>query len=217
MSWFAVGTAVVGGAMSAKGAQDAADAGAAGQENAAAIIREAAKEAKKTIFDMAPIAEQNYQMGTQAGLNVLGQSIAPQSQLARGGNIAAQQQLIAGLGQQQNALLGRPVDMSQLQTYQGGAIPDINYQLPEFQSAIPESYQQIKREIEGDVTGIYQHRLGRDPTLGEMEHYTQYVQPSDMSGAKPKRVDEMSKELKESDEGQAYRKSDAGKAYRGVL
>ena len=207
MSWIAVGTAVVGGALQAKSAKDTAKAGSEGQENAAAIIRESADEAKKVVFEMSDIAQQNYQAGTQAGLNVLGQSIAPQSQLARGGNVAAQEQLIAGLGQQQNALLGRPVDMTQLQAYEGGAIPEINYQIPEFQSVIPES-EMVNRQIAGDneqqVADAYQQILGRAPDAGGLKHYSQYIQGSAGEGANPKRIKELRKEMSKSAEGKRY-------------
>lgn len=201
MSWFAVGTAVVGGVIAAKGAKDAAKAGAKGQEAGSAIIKQAADEARRTIFEMVPIAEQNYQLGTQAGLDVLGQSIAPQSQLARGGNIAAQNTLISGLGQQQNAILGRPTDLSQLQAFEGGAIPDINYQLPEFISAVPES--QLQRDRAGDqaqeeVTRAYQEILGRAPDVGGLQYYTDYISSDGLPT--PAGIKKMRKEMAASAE-----------------
>lgn len=186
MSWVAIGAGVlgaaVGGGLAAKGAKDAAEAGAEGQAAAARIIAEQADEARRMIFQLVPIGEQNLQTGAQAALNVLGQSIGPQAQMARGGNIAAQQTLIGGMPQFENAIMGRDIDYSQFQPYQGAELPAIDYQLPEFQSAItPEMTAQGEEEaaqadqIDQTVIGLYQEIHGRDPDPSGMAFYRDMI------------------------------------------
>lgn len=187
MSWFlvaGVAGSVIGGGLAAKGAKEAAETGAEGQAEASRIIAEQADEARKMIFQLVPIGEQNLQTGAQAALNVLGQSIGPQAEMARGGNIAAQETLISGLPMQRAATLGRDVDYSQLQPYRGGDIPAIDYQLPQFQSAImPEMLQpyqeqeQQSQQTDAAITSAFQEILGRDPDASGLAYYRQMAAP----------------------------------------
>ncbi len=199
MPW-AAAAAVVGAGISAKGQKDAAKAAKEGQQDAAGIIAQQAEEAKKMIFQTIPVAERNLALGQQAGLNVLGQAVAPQMQLARGGNIAAQETLLAGLPQQQAALLGRQVDLSALQPYAGAEAPAIDYQLPQFESAItPEMLQQGVEEeeqaqqVDAEVRAIYQEILGREPDPSGLAFYRNLVAPEGI--AAPKGVEKMRKSL----------------------
>lgn len=72
------------------------------------------------------------QAGNQGALDLLGQSIAPQLSAFQQGNMGAQQQLIASLGNYQNALMGAP-----MQAYQPmGIDADYSY-LQDVQLAMP--------------------------------------------------------------------------------
>jgi len=70
------------------------------------FIAEQTAKARKDILDIFPVAEDNRNLGFQGALDILSQTI-PQSQRAlQTGNLQAQQHLLAGLPQIQNALLG---------------------------------------------------------------------------------------------------------------
>ena len=103
-------------------------------EKAQEYTREAAAQARGDLFKLYPAAQQNANQGFQAAMDIFGQSVPAQMNAFQGGNVAAQQQLLAGLPQMNNALLGAPIDYSQFQTYQA---PQQDYsflqqQLPAF-------------------------------------------------------------------------------------
>lgn len=102
------------------------------------FIRERAAEARRDVLALFPGIEQNQLTGIQGAFDVLGQTIPQQVGAFQAGNVGAQQTLLAGLPQQQNALLGLPTDLSGLQAQQ---IPvDLGFaqqQVPQFQQAIP--------------------------------------------------------------------------------
>ena len=97
---------------SAVKAQDKAAASAADQTT------QAADRARADINRLFPQAQQAGQQGFQGAIDVFNQGINPQMQAFQGGNVAAQNQILAGLPQIQNALLGNQVDLSGLQAYQ---------------------------------------------------------------------------------------------------
>lgn len=174
----AVAGAVVGGAISSRGAKSAAKAGAEGQQAAAAIIAEQTERAREMIFKLVPIGEQNLLTGSQAALNILGQSVGPTMDLQRGGNIAAQETLLAGMPQVEAALRGQPVDYSQFEVYEGEEVPEIDYELPEFESAISEDLMAgteadqeaaaINQQADDTVTKLYMELFGREPDASGM-------------------------------------------------
>jgi hypothetical protein len=99
------------------------------------IIRENTAQARSDISTLFPSAAENVTQGFQGALDVFGQALPAQTQAFQQGNIAAQQQLLAGLPQFQNAILGGQVDYSQLQPTQLQT-PDLSFfqqQLPQFQ------------------------------------------------------------------------------------
>lgn len=103
-------------------------------EKAQEIQRESVALAREDLFKLFPASQQNVLTGTQAALDIFGQSLPAQAQALQQGNVAAQQQLLAGLPQFQNAILGGNVDFSQLQAPQFQQ-PDLSFfqqQLPEF-------------------------------------------------------------------------------------
>lgn len=100
------------------------------------FIEEKAAEARADALALFPGFEQNVQAGAQGALDIFGQAVPQQLGAFQTGNVGAQQALLAGLPQIQNAILGRPVDLSGLQAQQ---LPvDLGFaqqQLPQFQSA----------------------------------------------------------------------------------
>ncbi len=77
-------------------------------------IDTAGKQAE-TLFEL---SGKNRTTGAQRSLEILGQTIPQQLSAFQQGNVGAQEQLLAGLPQVQNALLGLPVDLSGLQPRQ---------------------------------------------------------------------------------------------------
>lgn len=98
--------------------KDAAKAQTQALEQGQQITKESAAQARADLFKLFPAAQQNVQQGFQGALDVFGQSLPAQLQAFQGGNVAAQEQLISGLPQFQNAILGGNVDFSQFQPTQ---------------------------------------------------------------------------------------------------
>ena len=119
----------------------AAEAQTQALEQGQAFTREGVEQARQDLFKLFPAAQQNVQQGFQGALDVFGQSLPAQAQVFQGGNVAAQQQLLAGLPQMQNAILGGQVDLSQLQPTQLQT-PDLGFfqqQLPQFNDPFAQS------------------------------------------------------------------------------
>lgn len=111
----------------------AAKAQQKGREKGIAATQAATRKAEGQLMDIFPAAQQNLQQGFQGALDVFGQSLPAQTQAFQQGNVGAQQQLLAGLPQIQNALFGNQVEFSQLQPTQ--IQPDLGFaqqQLPDF-------------------------------------------------------------------------------------
>ena len=105
-------------------------------EQARELIARQAEQARGDILNLFPIGTANRSLGFQAALGQIGSGITGQSGVFGAGNVGAQQALLAGLPQIQNAILGQNVDLSGLQAV--NLQPDLsaftNVQLPEFQS-----------------------------------------------------------------------------------
>jgi len=111
----------------------AAKAQTKGIEKGIAATKESTAQARADAIPLFGAAQQNLQQGFQGALDVFGQTIPGQGDVFQQGNLGAQQQLLAGLPQIQNALLGGQVDFSQLQPTQINA--DFGFaqqQLPQF-------------------------------------------------------------------------------------
>lgn len=93
----------------------AAKAQQKGIEKGIEATERAAKQARQDLFNIFPQSRQDIQQGFQGALDVFGQSLPAQTQAFQQGNVGAQQTLLAGLPQIQNALLGGAIDFSQLQ------------------------------------------------------------------------------------------------------
>ena len=79
------------------------------------FIEQQQAQARADALGLFSAAGQNRQLGQQAALDVLGQTIPQQFSTFQQGNVGAQQALLAGLPQFQNAILGLPTDLSGLQ------------------------------------------------------------------------------------------------------
>ena len=104
-----------------------------------AFIREQAAKARQDILPLFGDASENRLLGSQAALDIFGQAVPQQINAFQQGNIGAQQSLLAGLPQIQNAILGMPVDYSALSAQ--SIQPDLsmfNQQLPNFNTALPD-------------------------------------------------------------------------------
>ncbi len=100
-----------------------------------AFINKMLSQSRGDLFSLFPQAQQNRQQGFLAGVDLQNQAYPQIMNSFQQGNVGAQNALLAGLPQMQNAILGRPVDNSglqarQLQTQQPFTMPQYN---PQFQ------------------------------------------------------------------------------------
>lgn len=103
----------------------------------AQLVREGRQQAEAAIDRLTPQAQENLLRGNQAALDIFGGLAPAQMDIFQQGNVGAQQALLSGLPQIQNALLGMPTDFSALQPQQL-QVPDmsfLNTQLPNFVGA----------------------------------------------------------------------------------
>lgn len=155
----------------------AAKATQEGIERGITATKKATDKAELQLHKLFPAAQQNLQQGFQGALDVFGQSLPSQVQAFQQGNVGAQQQLLAGLQQQQNALFGNQVDFSQLQPVQAQA--DVGFaqqQLPQFvdpfsleaQQAQQASFISPERQQQATLAGFANPRQqsmgGRSPS-----------------------------------------------------
>ena len=107
-------------------------------------LSQATQQARGDLFRLFPAAQQNAQQGFQGALDVFNQALPQQAQTFQDGNVAAQNQLLAGMPQFQNAILGSPVDNSQLQATRLQQ-PNFNFANQQLQSfdpfAVPQQSQ----------------------------------------------------------------------------
>lgn len=118
----AVTGAVIGAGVAIKGQRDAKKQASRGMEaqqaeNEAnrAFLEKQAQQARGDVAGLFPQARQEREQGTQRAIDVLTGALPQQFGAFQQGNVAAQQQLAAGLPQIQNALLGLPVDFQSFQ------------------------------------------------------------------------------------------------------
>ena len=126
------GSAILGGAVSAWSNKKASEASERGNNRAIAATSAATEQARDDINRLFPQAQARGQQGYQQALDVFGQSLPAQMDTFQQGNIGAQQAILSGLPQIQNALMGGNIDYSGFQPYQT-QMPDtgfFNQQLP---------------------------------------------------------------------------------------
>ncbi len=140
MPWGIAAAAVVG-AVSENVAGNRASGDLNRAQNAARSATTAAAQlARNDVNRLFPEARQSADLGFQGALDVFGQSVPSQANVFQQGNVGAQQQILAGLPQMQNAILGGNVDLSGLQPVSlQPNLSFINQQLPIRPQIIPES------------------------------------------------------------------------------
>jgi hypothetical protein len=79
------------------------------------LFNKNANQARWDSINLFGAGDDNRRAGTQGAMDIFSETIPAQMEQFRGGNVAAQQTLLAGLPQIQNALMGLPVDLSGLQ------------------------------------------------------------------------------------------------------
>jgi hypothetical protein len=112
------GAAIVGAVSSRNSTRSAVDATEKAGDKASQQLKASTDQARGDLFKLFPAAQQNAQRGYQGALDVFSQSLPQQAGQFQAGNVAAQNQLLAGMPQFQNAILGAPVDYSQFQATQ---------------------------------------------------------------------------------------------------
>ncbi|MCK5609380.1 hypothetical protein KAR91_46335 [Candidatus Pacearchaeota archaeon] len=128
------GAAVIGAVSQRSSTKKAAASQERGQDLASTLQREAAAQARNDAIPLFQSAQQNALQGFQGALDIFGQTVPQQLQAFQGGNVGAQQALLAGLPQQQAAILGGQLDPNALQA-QTLQLPDFStfqQQLPQF-------------------------------------------------------------------------------------
>lgn len=136
MGWstaIAAGASLLGGAMSRKGAKEAANTQADAMRESAAIIAEQVEGARKEVKKLQEPAERNLLAGAQAAMGTLGQTYPEAARLAQQGNLGAQQALSQGMGQYQQALLGTGMPIAPAPFQLDYNMPE--FTLPQFQSS----------------------------------------------------------------------------------
>ncbi len=138
MPWTAAaiaGAAVVGAAASSNASKRAAASGADTANAQMGATDAAIQRARGDLFKLFPSAEDNAQKGYQGALDVFGQFMPQQADTFQQGNVAAQNQILAGMPQAHNALMGGAIDYSQFQPTQIDYDPSVfQQQLPDYQS-----------------------------------------------------------------------------------
>lgn len=99
---------------------------------AKAFIEKQTALARSDANRLFPQAQQRIGAGTQAAIDINAQAVPASLAPFQQGNVQAQQALLAGLPQIQNALLGMPVDMGALQPQQ------VNYDASFLQQQLPQ-------------------------------------------------------------------------------
>ena len=147
--------------------KDAARAQERASREAQDIIREQTSAARNDVLSFFPRSEGNILSGFQSALDLFGQSLPAQTQAFQQGNIGAQQQLIAGLPQIQNALFGQPVDFGAFQPTQVQADTSFfQQQLPEFELSGQAQNIGPQQITQPDIGAILGGRIGA-PGFGQ--------------------------------------------------
>jgi hypothetical protein len=150
MPWGYAAAAVVGAVASSDASKRASRATTNAANTASDQTTRSAQQARGDLFDIFPQAQRTGQQGFQSALDVFGQSLPAQTDVFQQGNIGAQQAILAGLPQIQNALLGGNVDFSQLQPTQVQT-PDLGF----FQQTLPQIQQQQQLAAMNSGLGPY--------------------------------------------------------------
>ena len=113
------------------------DAQIAQNQQVLALQEKLAEQARGDVTEIFPAVRESAYGGYQGALDMLGQAIPQQAGLFQSGNLAAQNTLLAGLPQQNNAILGNPIDLSGLQP------TELAYNTDFTQQALPEMAEPV--------------------------------------------------------------------------
>lgn len=121
------------------------------------FIREGIREGRADINRLFPEAQQMQQAGFQGALDIFGQALPQQANVFQQGNVGAQQALLSGLPQMNQAILGGPIDYSALQPQTLDFDPSVfQQQLPTgIVGAIEQTQQaaQPQQPVTGGILG----------------------------------------------------------------
>lgn len=154
-----VGAAVIGSRSSSKASKAAQDSAERGQD----ILAQSREQARQDVMRLFPQALDAQNRGfTQAQDFLAGQVIPNQAEAFQTGNTQAQETLLAGLPQIQNALLGNQVDLSGLQARQvpfkqftGEFTPFVPRETPQTTTPNPTGLANIgKLDFSGLLSGL---------------------------------------------------------------
>lgn len=106
------------GAFTGSSARDASRAQIEEAEKSKQFIKEGIDRARGDVGKFGEGARESQAQGFQDALNIFSQTLPQQAGLFQQGNVGAQQALLAGLPQMNNAILGRQVDYSAMQPQQ---------------------------------------------------------------------------------------------------
>jgi hypothetical protein len=152
------GTAVVGGLVARNSTNKSINASEAAGERASEQLNQSTAKAREDLFKLFPAAQQNTQQGYQGALDVFKQALPQQAGVFQAGNVAAQNQLLAGMPQFQNAILGAPVDYSQFQATQLQQ-PNMNFANQQLQSVDPFAPQAPQQQFEANRVPFNQQAI----------------------------------------------------------
>lgn len=102
----------------AESRSEATDAAMKQKEDSKAFIQKQIDQTRADIFKLFPQAQESRQKGLNAGLSLYGQAVPQMMNTFQQGNVGAQQALLAGLPQMNNAILGNQVSYAGLQPVQ---------------------------------------------------------------------------------------------------
>ena len=125
-----IGSSIIGAVSGSKANKKALKSQERGQDQAIAATKEAAAQARKDAIPLYQSSQQNALKGFQGALDIFGQTVPAQMESFQAGNVGAQNSLLAGLGQQQAAILGQPMDPNAMQAQ--------TLQMPDFAMFQPE-------------------------------------------------------------------------------
>jgi len=171
MPWGVAAAAVVGAVASNVAGNKASAATDRASSTASAETRRSTAAARNDLLELFPSAQAAGQQGFQGALDVFSQSVPAQQQAFQGGNVAAQNQILSGLPQIQNALFGNQVDLGQLQAFSSPQqdLSFLNQQLPFTQQ------QNANAQLNGGLGGFTQGDPNFNGVMGPFQPAQQSV------------------------------------------
>ncbi len=162
-----VGT-VAGAVFGSKSSSKAADAAVEGQDAALAATQAAAAQAREDVIPLFGQGKEDRRLATSAALKFLQDAIPKQIQPFQSGNVAAQEQLLRGLPQIQNAILGNKVDLS---GFRPREIPFEGFNLPATSATVN---QPATQPVVGGVE-VPNNLIGLDRTGFDFQTFLQQL------------------------------------------